>query len=263
MEKKNIVIYLPVFNSFQNLEEIFLSFKFLQLNIVKIIIIDNASSIPKNEKINIIKNLKKKYFYEIIFLINEENYGIGGSKKILYKTLENLNFDFFCSILTSKRFDVLELIKTINNTILDNFDYLIFSRFLNDANTKHYNSIRKIGNYFFIYLTKLFTGCKLTDPGSIIYVKNRKCFNLLSDIKISNLTNGSHFGHFLNILIYKFSKNFVIKEVDINWKEGNVKSHVNGLEYSIVLFFSLIKYFFTKRFFNSKKIEFKYEKFLF
>ena len=263
MKKKNIVIYLPVFNSFQNLDEIFSTLKYLDLNIIKIIIIDNASSINKNEKINIIKNLKKKYLYEIILLINEENYGIGGSKKILYKTLNSLNFDYFCSILTSKRFDISELILTINKKILVNFDYLIFSRFLNNENTKHYNSIRKVGNKFFIYLTNLLTGCKLTDPGSIIYVKNRKCFNLLSDLRISNLTNGSHFGHFLNILIYKFSKNLVIKEVDINWKEGNVKSHVNGLEYSIILFLSLVKYSLTKEFFKPKKKEFRFEKFEF
>ena len=118
------------------------------MNIVKIIIIDNASIIFKNKKINIIKNLKKKYLYEIILLINEENYGLGGSKKILYKTLNSLNFDYFCSILTSKRFDISELILTLNKKILDNFDYLIFSRFLNNENTKHYSSIRKVGNIF-------------------------------------------------------------------------------------------------------------------
>ncbi len=62
MEKKKIVIYLPVFNSFQNLDEIFFSFGSLELNIVKIIIIDNASTISKNEKLKIIETLKKKIF---------------------------------------------------------------------------------------------------------------------------------------------------------------------------------------------------------
>tara|TARA_Y100000591_G_C21828589_1_gene698194 strand:- start:57 stop:848 length:792 start_codon:yes stop_codon:yes gene_type:complete len=263
MEKKKIVIYLPVFNSFQNLDEIFFSFGSLELNIVKIIIIDNASTISKNEKLKIIETLKKKYSYEIIFLINEENYGIGGSKKILYKILQNLRFDFYCSILTSGRFNVNELIKTINNHTLDKFDYLIFSRFLNNVNTKEYNSVRRIGNYFFIYLTKILTGCKFTDPGSIIYLKSKKCYDLILNLNISNLTDGSHFGHFLNILIYKFSNNIIVKEVNINWKEGNIKSHVNGLQYSLILLLSLLKYFFTNKFFKTVKKQFKFEEFRF
>lgn len=263
MEKKNIVIYLPVFNSFQNLDEIFLSFKSLELKIVKIIIIDNASTISKNEKLKIIEILKKKYSYEILFLINKQNYGIGGSKKILYKILENLKFDYYCSILTSRRFNVNELIKTINNHILEQFDYLIFSRFLDSANNRDYNLLRKIGNYFFIYLTNKLTGCKFTDPGSIIYLKSKKCYELILDLNIGNLTNGSHFGHFLNILIYKFSNNIAVKEVKINWKEGNIKSHVNVLQYSIILFLSLFKYFFTNEFFKPVKKEFKFEKFEF
>ena len=263
MNKKNIVIYLPVFNSFQNLDEIFFSFGSLDLNIVKIIIIDNASNVPKNEKLKIIETLKKKHSYEILFLINQQNYGIGGSKKILYKILENIKFDYYCSILTSRRFNVNELIKTINNHIVDEFDYLIFSRFLNDANTRDYNLLRRIGNYFFIYLTKILTGCKFTDPGSIIYLKSKKCFDLILDLNTSDLTNGSHFGHFLNILIYKYSNNIIVKEVNINWKEGNVKSHVNGLQYSIILLLSLLKYFFTNKFFKSAKKEFKFEEFRF
>ena len=78
-----------------------------------------------------------------------------------------------------------------------------------------------------------------------------------------DLTNGSHFGHFLNILIYKFSNNIAVKEVKINWKEGNIKSHVNGLQYSIILLLSLFKYFFTNEFFKPVKKEFKFEEFQF
>ena len=126
MKKKNVVIYLPVFNSFKNLEEIFERFKFINLNIIKVIIIDNASIISKDAKLKIITDLKRKFFYEIIFIINEENYGIGGSKKIFYKILENLNFDYYFSILTTKRFSIHELIQSMNANINDSVDCLFF-----------------------------------------------------------------------------------------------------------------------------------------
>ena len=263
MQKKNVVIYLPVFNSFKNLEEIFERFKFINLNIIKVIIIDNASIISKDAKLKIITDLKRKFFYEIIFIINEENYGIGGSKKIFYKILENLNFDYYFSILTTKRFSIHELIQSMNANIDDSVDCLFFSRFLNKENTKGYSTIRKLGNYFFIYLTRILTGCNLTDPGSIIYLKNKKCFNIISNLELSKLTNGSHFGHFLNILFFKSSSDIIIKEIAINWSEGNIKSHINGFQYSIVLLFSLIKYFFTNSFFIQIKKDFRFEKFNF
>ena len=87
-EKKNFIVYLPVFNSYQNLKEIFISLKKLNHTITEIIIIDNNSSLLENEKKEIINSLNSNFNFSVKLVLNKENYGIGGSKKILYSILK-------------------------------------------------------------------------------------------------------------------------------------------------------------------------------
>ena len=49
-------------------------------------------------------------------------------------------------------------------------------------------------------------------------------------------------------------------EIPINWGEGNLRSHLNSITYPIILLSSLIKYFFTKKFFLEKENNFRYKK---
>ena len=213
-EKKNFIVYLPVFNSYQNLKEIFISLKKLNHTITEIIIIDNNSSLLENEKKEIINSLNSNFNFSVKLVLNKENYGIGGSKKILYSILKKKNINYLCFILTSKRFSSEELVKQI--------DYLVFSRFINKESSSQYSLLRKIGNIFFIYLTKILSKCYLTDPGSIIYVQSKKCFNEILKLNISEITNGSHYGHFLNILIFKKKNLLKIKEIPIVFTDRTI-----------------------------------------
>ena len=83
---------------------------------------------------------------------------------------------------------------------------------------------------------------------------------IIKKLNYKQITNGSHFGHFLNIYIYKLKIKIKIKEISIEWKNGNIKSHLNGYTYVIILFLSLIKYFFTGSFFKEKNNRFNFKK---
>ena len=57
-----------------------------------------------------------------------------------------------------------------------------------------------------------------------------------------NLTDYSHFNHLLNILVQnKTSKYF---EYSINWRDGNIKSHLNPVKYMFVLTFCTVRFLF-------------------
>ncbi len=85
-----------------------------------------------------------------------------------------------------------------------------------------------------------------------------KIFKNLKKLRINNITNGSHFAHFLNIKLYNSGIDYI--EIPIIWKEGNVKSHLKPLNYVIIFCFSILKYFFTHEFFIEKKNNFKIKK---
>ena len=257
-KNSELIINFPTYNSMHNLEKIFDALFKSDLKIKKIFITDNNSDIPDSKKIELVNNLKSKFFNNIILIINNENYGIGGSQKITFDYLKNENFDYFINLQTSNRYDPRIVINDIKKNIISQKDYYLFSRFLIKENTKNYNLVRKFANKFFIFLTKILTKANFSDPGNAQYLIKKNFFNKIDLNEVKKITNGSHFPHFLNVKLYNMKIDF--KEIPINWGEGNIKSHLNSTTYPIILLSSLIKYFFSKNFFLEKDNNFKHKK---
>lgn len=260
MISKKILLALAVYNSYSNLEKIFNNLKKSNYNklIKEIIILDNNSKISEKDKKDLIRNLSKRFKKKIQLIINHQNYGLGGSQKILFKILMKKNFDFFINGHTSGRYNILSQLKYLNK--IDKFEYVVGSRFSKKNNTHEYSLARKIANIFFQKLTSLVSTNKLTDPGNAIYLMKSK---LLKEIyhEANTLTDYSHFNHLLNIIIQ--SKNAKIYEFPLKWKDGNIKSHLNPTMYVLVLSFSLLKFFLTGTFLKQKKKKFIYSKYFF
>ncbi len=258
LNKKKFILALAVFNSYSNLENILFNIKNSSFNklIKEIVIVDNDSNLLKKDKIKKIKSLSKKFHKKIHLIINSKNYGLGGSQKILFNYLNKKKFDFFINAHTTGRYKILNQLKFLNK--IQNYEYILASRFLNKDNTKSYSILRKVGNIFFQKFTTFVSTNKLSDPGSAIYIMKK---DLLKKIfyESKSLTDYSHFNHLLNILVQtKTNKYF---EYPIKWKDGNIKSHLNPTKYIFVLSFSLIKFYFFKTFFKQKKVKFTYEEY--
>lgn len=258
--KKKFILAFAVYNSYQNIANILSSIKKTHYNnlINEIVIVDNNSKLIKKDKIQVINSISKKFDKKIKLIINTKNYGLGGSQKILFKHLKNKKFDYFINAHTSGRYKVIDQLRFLNKT--NKYDYIIASRFSNKSYSKDYSFLRRLANVLFQKITSFVSNNKLSDPGSAIYIMKKE---LLKKIfyDVQKLTNYSHFNHLLNILIQKKTNQYF--EYPIKWKDGNIKSHLNPSKYIVVLFFSLIKFYFTKSFFNQKKIKFKYEKYIF
>ena len=258
--KEKIIISFSVYNSYQNLESIFIDIQKSSFNNVvkKIIIIDNNSKININQKINFIKSLSKKYKKKIKLIINYKNYGLGGSQKILFKILKKENFTYLINAHTSGRYKIINQLKFINKTT--KHDYIQASRFLKKSDSKNYSLLRKVFNYIFKQLTIFTTECKLSDPGCAIYMISKKLlFKIMPTI--NNLTNYSHFNHLMNVVIYKHNPS--IYEYPIVWNEGAIKSHLRPINYVTQLFLSLIFYYFNKKFYKIKNINYKFKTYKF
>jgi hypothetical protein len=253
-----LILNFQTYNSTENLENLFNIFSKSNLNISKIYVTDNNSSFSHNEKILLLKKLKSKYFDNTIFILNKKNYGIGGSQKIIYKNLKDEKFDYFVNLQTTNRYDPKKVLIDIEKNIVSNKQFYLFSRFMKKESTDHYSPLRKFANHFFIFLTKFLTNTNFTDPGNAQYILKKELFDQIEFDEIKDITNSSHYPHFFNIKIY--NKKIDYLEIPIDWGEGNIKSHLNPAKYPIVLFFSLLKYFFTKSFFLEKNNYFEYDK---
>jgi len=257
-QNPELIFNFITYNSLHNLEKIFEEIFKTNLKVKKIFITDNNSDILEEDKIKLVNHLKSKYFNNIILIINAKNYGIGGSQKITFENIKKENFDYFVNLQTSNRYDSKIVISDIEKNLTSKKDYYSFSRFLKKNNTIDYSQLRKFANILFIFLTKVLTKTNFSDPGNNIYVIKKDLFNKIDQEEIKKITNSSQFPHLLNIKIYNMKVNFI--EIPINWSEGNLISHLNSITYPIVLLSSLIKYFFTKKFFLEKNNNFRYKK---
>ena len=246
MTDENIII-LPVYNSYNNLNQIINQIQKSKILFKKIIIIDNNSNLSPVTKLNIIKDIKEKTEIKIDLVINKDNYGIGGSQKIIFEIIRNEKFNYIINLQTSGRFHVSEIFDEIKKFDTKKLDYLIFSRFLKKDTAANYNFFRKIGNLFFSFLTKSFTKCKISDPGMAINLISFQLFQKLKvNNKIINLTNGSHFPHLFNIIIFEDKISY--EEKSITWGEGNIKSHLSAAPYVLDLIIYLFSYLIFKKF---------------
>ena len=229
--------------------------------ISEIIIIDNCSTnLSISEKFEIYNKIKNAFNFKINIILNKKNYGIGGSLKILINFIKNKKFSYWINLQSSGRYDTGQVLSNLFEIQSDktNKDFYLHSRFLNPESSKNYNFIRKIGNYFFIKLTKICTNCYFSDPGMSVFMISKELFSVLPNTEFAQLTNGSHFPHFMNVVLCKYLKEF--KEIEIKWKEGNVKSHLNFLSYSLLLFINLIVFKVKGSFIKyNNKNEFDYE----
>lgn len=254
-----ILIGVSLFNSFQNLTNIFSEVKLVFDNYQmtpEFILIDNKSNINENKKKKIISKLSKDFNFKITLILNSENYGLGGSQKILLNFIKKTKFDYFFNLHSTGRFSTYQVLNGIlKNKTYKKYDYLILSRFLDTNDTINYSLKRYCANIFFIKLTKLVSNCKFTDPGCGIYSIN---LNILKKLNFNNLSNNSQFNHQLNILISNLNINY--HELRIKWGEGNIKSHINEIKYGLNLLKQLLTYSIFKKFDINNDNEITYKK---
>tara|TARA_B100000787_G_C16171735_1_gene286875 strand:+ start:773 stop:1561 length:789 start_codon:yes stop_codon:yes gene_type:complete len=256
-----LIINLSVFNSYNNLIKIISHIKSENLNITKIIIIDNNSSNSIKEKLDIIKKVKNLYPIKLKLIINKKNYGLGGSQKILFSKLKKEKFDYLINLGTSGRYNVKTVMSDVKKNIVSKKDYYLFSRFINKKSTLNYDKLRIFFNKVFIIITKMLTGTHFSDPGQSTYILKKDMIRKFKYLKIKNITNDSHFPHFFNIKI--FSHNLKYQEIPILWKDGNIKSHLKPLSYVFIFLISVLKFFFTNEFVIEKKNKFYFTEYNF
>ncbi len=260
-KKPKIVVNLSVYNSFKNLNKIISDINNSKLNIIKIIIIDNNSENSIKQKLAIIKKIKYLSKIKLKLIINNQNYGFGGSQKILFSLLKNEKFDYLLNLGTSGRYNVKSVLNDVKKNIVSRKDYYLFSRFLMKNSTLKYSKLRILFNKLFIKITKIITKTYFSDPGQSTYIIKKKIIKKFKKLRINNLTNGSHFPHFFNIRIFKLNLNY--DEIPIYWKEGNVKSHLKPISYVFIFLISLFKFSLNQNFFIEKNNKFRFKEYNF
>jgi hypothetical protein len=246
-------IIILVYNSSKNINKCIQEINKIIENhseIKNILFVNNKST---DDSLTYIRDNKSLINCKNIYIIsNRYNYGMGGSQKIAFDyCIKNLDQNRICVLHSSGRTNIFEVYKQLFSSIDDN-EVALMSRYHKDSKLERYSFVRNMGNKLFNLIVKIFTGKKILDHGSGIFLIDTK---LLKKVKYIELSNSSDFNPQMNILIFNITNK--IQYSPVKWSEGVVKSHLNIYSYAIKLFISLLTFYINAKVFKKNKFSFK------
>lgn len=236
--ERRVLIVIPMRNSSKMLKGVIEQVSLSEIENCDLLLIDNASQ-DNSLKIaeSLVKNSPALQQMRLNCILNSENIGYGGSisKAILYG-MEN-QFDWLIIIHSDDQTDWKKTINHIKNYIArDDCDIILGSRFISKDLTSKYSMKRRIGNYFFIFATTLFTGIKMSDPGAAI---GGYRLSKLRDISFDQLNQGYHFHPELNLIL--MARKFKIESFALEWRDASASDGLILWKYGIQLLKFLCK----------------------
>ena len=205
-----------------------------------VLIVDNCSTDSTVKKAKKFINDHPEKASKIKIILNETNLGLGGTQKKSYDYF--LKNDFTHSMIIHSDLQGTPE-KLIKNFLLcfkkkPNIDIIYASRFHKESNLTGYSKLRIFINKIFNLLTFILTNVNISDSGCGIIFYNNK---VLKKVHYNQLTNGAQFNPQFNILIGRL-KEFNIHEIPIDWRDSEVGSSINSIQYCFRLLKMLLKF---------------------
>ena len=251
-EDLNIGIVLPVFNVDKTISKVLSSIDEALSNLefrFNLLIIDNDST---DQTLSLIKKYyskNPKFSENVTILVNEVNDGYGSSIKVGFKYFISQPVSHLIIIHGDYQTSPLKLINTFISTYQKNpeIDFILASRFMKESGIENYSLVRKLGNYFFNYLTYFCCGHKISDNGAaMIMIKA----NILKDLPFSSLSNTWQFHPQFNILL--FENKLKHTEFPMKWEDSDAVSSISLVPYGIKLLKILLSYWLNKNIFKKE-----------
>ena len=235
-------LVMPVYKTKNEIMDVIKKIDFDQID--KLILIDDAC--PENTTKfveHLIKN-NSQIFNKIFCIYNNKNLGIGGATKKGFEYAIKNNADYVIKIDSDGQMNPDDIIKFKLKQKQNNFDYIKGNRFLIEGNEKNIPIVRRFGNKFLGYISKINSGYKnISDPVNGFFLIK---ISTLKKIDYINLNNGFFFES--DIINKLGAKKASIAEVPIIAKYGNIRSNLNVLKILLPFIYYHLKFFFKKKF---------------
>ena len=202
---------------------------------LKVIFVDNRSEDFTLE------NIKKKINTNSNFSVvqNNENYGLGGSHKIIFSYAIEQSYDYVIILHgdNQARTNEIDLLININNKI--NIDAILGSRFMRKSKLIGYSKIRTYGNFFLNTIYTIFFRKIVKDLGSGLNLYN---VDTLKKIDFLKFDDGFTFN--MDMLIFMIRNKLNFKYIPITWVETDQVSNAKAIDVGL----KTLKKIFIKRY---------------
>jgi glycosyltransferase involved in cell wall biosynthesis len=244
----NILIFVPVYNCEKQIVRVINQLErewVLNLN-VKVIIVDNQST--DNTANVVLDRIRQRDDRYIQLLINDVNYGLGGSHKVAFQYASQNNFKWLVVMHGDDQGSIDDFRLELNNLSETDADCILGSRFMRGSNVKGYSKFRIFGNLIFNIIYSLCLRSFIFDLGSGLNIYRVSAMKKDQYIKFpDNLTFNCV------MLASNVINNDKVVFVPISWREEDQVSNVKLFRQSLqTLRIALRALFRRNKFVNSE-----------
>lgn len=247
-----VLVAIPCYNCAKQISRVYNSLNKLKLKLhFDTIFIDNQSQ--DNTKDSIQSSVKNAKDPHSKLLINESNYGLGGSHKVAFSYAIDNDYDFVVMLHGDDQASS-EDIPFLLGHAKEGSTSVLGSRFMKKSRRVGYQKSRTVGNMILNIIFTCVTLKKTLDLGSGLNIFK---VSDLKKIDFKNLSDSFNFNVELLLSIYEYKINY--KFLPISWTETDQISNAKNFDVAIKMLKSLFRWrlFFHKKTKNLKSYTYK------
>jgi dolichol-phosphate mannosyltransferase len=154
-------------------------------------------------------------------LLNDENYGLGGSHKVAFEYALAHGFDYCIVLHGDDQGDIADLAPLIRAGAHREVDCLLGARFMRGSRLVGYSKLRTFGNHVFNLIYSLAAGRRIHDLGSGL---NLYAVPALTDRSFKRHANDLTFNY--HMILHSIAAGWRMRFFPITWREDDQISNV-------------------------------------
>jgi glycosyltransferase involved in cell wall biosynthesis len=240
---EKILIFIPMYHCEKQISRVLAQFGSDILPLfTEIIIVDNGS---RDQSLNVARTaIEKIPNAKIQLLMNNENYGLGGSHKVAFDYAIKHEFDYIIVLHGDDQGNIHDLVPYLQRGVHHDYDCFLGARFMRGSRLVGYSRFRILGNRVYNVLYSLIGGKRLYDLGSGLNIYKTSFLKLL---EYHHFSDDLTFNYYAILATVAKKANFGF--FPISWREEDQISNVKLLRQSIKGLKILSEFFFdTERF---------------
>jgi len=243
----NILLFIPVYNCEKQITRVLEQITpDVAKHLRKVLVINNHST--DNSQAVAGEAIQKLPSLEAEVLLNDANYGYGGTLKVAFNYALEHNFDYAIILHGDDQGHISNLMPYLESGEFKSYDCLLGSRFKPDSSLEGYSRFRIFGNFVFNIIFSIFLGRIVYDLGAGLNLYRVSIFRDKYYEKFPDDLTFDYCG-LMSHIHYKRK----IEYFPISWTEDDQVSNVKMVSQSINSMKLLMRYFFTREsFFHSE-----------
>lgn len=239
MEK--ILLFIPMYNCRDQITRVLDQIDEEKEKYLSEIIIVNNRSTDDGEEVVKAYLQKRNFKCKASLLLNDQNYGLGGSHKVAFNYAVKNNFDYVIVLHGDDQGNIDDIIPVLESKEYQKHDCVLGSRFMRGSKLKGYSKFRTFGNrvYNIIFSVALFK--KISDLGSGLNMYSTK---MLENKFYTKFSDRLTFNCYM-LLAANYYKHD-IKFFPITWREDDQVSNVKMVNQALNTLGLVAKYFFRR-----------------